>query len=126
MLFTPPAPPPTSTLSLHDALPIAERVRHRRAVPWIATEARFEALAAAAGHDDWRRWPDDAPWDTDAAWAFEVGQLFADDQHREVERRAGELGLRLYADLPIGISHRDRWSLRPLFLAGYAMGAPPS
>src|SRR5688500_19501428 len=75
MLFTPPAPPPTSTLSLHDALPISERVRHRRAVPWIATEARFEALAAAAGHDDWRRWPDDAPWDTDAAWAFEVAQL---------------------------------------------------
>lgn len=110
----------------HAEGPIAERVRHRRAVPWIATEARFEALAASAGHDDWRRWPDDAPWDTDAAWAFEVAQLFADDQHREVQRRAGELGLRLYADLPIGISHRDRWSLRPLFLAGYAMGAPPS
>lgn len=112
--------------ALHAEGPYAARVRHRRAVPWIATEARFEAIAAALGHDDWRRWPDDAPWDTGAAWAFEVAQLFADDQHHEVARRAAGLGLRLYADLPVGISHRDRWSLRPLFLAGYAMGAPPS
>ena len=46
-------------------------------------------------------------------------------------RRAAQLdwrgsGLTLWGDLQIGISWRDRQALAPLFLDGYAMGAPPS
>lgn len=101
-------------------------IEARRALaPWLATEARYEAIAARAG-DDWRHWPDSPPEDRDAAWAFEVGQWLADQQHAAFGAAARAAGLALYGDLPIGISHRDRWSLRDRFLPGYAMGAPPS
>jgi 4-alpha-glucanotransferase len=115
----------------------ARRRSARAAAPWLAAEARFEALAAAVGHDDWRRWPgggarddDDDAGDPAAAAAFELGQLIAADQHAELRARLAGLGLAVAGDLAAGISARDRWVLPrgfgPLFLPGYAMGAPPS
>jgi 4-alpha-glucanotransferase len=102
----------------------------RTAAPWLADEARYEGIAAALGHEEWNRWPADAaisaPVDRAAALAFEVGQLLVHDQHRALRARAAGLGLVLYGDVPIGLSHRDRWLRRGLFLPGYAMGAPPS
>jgi 4-alpha-glucanotransferase len=106
---------------------VMEQLAARRAAsPWIAVEARFEAIAAAVGHDDWRAWPASPPLDAMAALAFEYGQMLADEQHARFAAHARGLGMSLYGDLPVGISHRDRWALQGAFLEGYAMGAPPS
>ncbi len=94
--------------------------------PWLAGEGRFEAISAAVGHDDWRRWPAAPPQDAEAAARFELGQLLAAEQHDELRQAARALGLRLYADAQVGISHRDRFGRAGTFLDGYAMGAPPS
>lgn len=102
----------------------------RRTAPWLEAEARFEAITAAVGHDDWRAWPRDTTAleaaGAHAALAFEYGQLLADEQQAVFARHVAKLGMSLYGDLPIGISHRDRWALSGAFLPGYAMGAPPS
>ena len=100
----------------------------RAGAPWLAAEERYEAIAAAVGHDDWREWPplDEAPRDDDAAARFALAQLIVHAQHDAFRRHTGGLGLALYADLPIGLGHRDRLLYRHLFLDGYAMGAPPS
>jgi 4-alpha-glucanotransferase len=106
---------------------IADRlVAFAAARPWLAGEARYEAIAAATGHDDWRRWPDPAPVDEAAGHAFALGQLIVDAQHGDFHRRARQRGIALYGDIPIGLSHRDRYLRAGLFLPGYAMGAPPS
>ncbi len=94
--------------------------------PWLAEEAHYEAIAAAAGHDDWRRWPADPPADAAAAARFELEQLWLAEQHAQTRETAHGLGLALYADLAIGLSHRDRYLRRALLLPGYVMGAPPS
>jgi 4-alpha-glucanotransferase len=95
-------------------------------LPWLVGEARFEAIAAAQGHDDWRRWPSAPPEDGQAARTFLLSQLLLRGQHAAFRSQAHRLGLRVYGDLPIGISHRGRFLFRDLFLPGYAMGAPPS
>jgi 4-alpha-glucanotransferase len=97
-----------------------------RRSPWLAHDARYEGVAAALGHDDQARWPDDPPCDADAADRFALAQLVAEDQHDALRRRARAAGLALYADAQIGIGHRDRWRRGGIFLPGYAMGAPPS
>ena len=110
------------------ALP-ARLAAFRARAPWLADEARFEAIAAALGHDDWRRWPDDPAGlagDRAAADRFELQQLWLAEQHARARAHARARGLRQYADLAIGLSHRDRYLRRALFLPGYAMGAPPS
>jgi 4-alpha-glucanotransferase len=94
--------------------------------PWLAAEERYESAAAAAGHDDWSRWPDPAPADGEAADRFALQQLIAHEQHGAFHRRVAELNMALYGDLPIGLGHRDRLLRRHLFLPGYALGAPPS
>lgn len=98
----------------------------RETAPWLAEEARFEAIAAAVGHDDPARWPASPPSAADAAERFELAQLVAAEQHTTFRRAARALGLALYADAHIGLSHRDRHLRRALFFPGHAMGAPPS
>jgi 4-alpha-glucanotransferase len=53
-------------------------------------------------------------------------QWLAHKQHDELRAWLPRLGLSLWGDLQIGVSWRDRQTLAPLFLDGYAMGAPPS
>jgi 4-alpha-glucanotransferase len=53
-------------------------------------------------------------------------QLLAHEQHQAFRAEAHELGLLLYGDLQVGISHRDLWSHGALVLDGLRMGAPPS
>jgi len=106
---------------------VSERLTQlRQRAPWLDREARFEAVVAALGHDDWQRWPAAPPEDGAAARDFLLGQLLVRDQHAAFCLDTGQLGIRVYADLPIGTSHRDQFLFRDLFLAGYAMGAPPS
>ncbi|HUE70608.1 MAG TPA: 4-alpha-glucanotransferase [Pirellulaceae bacterium] len=47
-------------------------------------------------------------------------------EHQALRRRLADLGLALYGDLQVGLSQRDTWAWRKLFLRGYLMGAPPS
>jgi 4-alpha-glucanotransferase len=106
---------------------VRERVEaFRIAQPWLEEEARYEATAAAVGHDDWRHWPVDAPHDPDAAASFALAQVIVHAQHASFHQRVRRHGLALYGDLPIGLGHRDRLLRRDLFLPRYALGAPPS
>jgi 4-alpha-glucanotransferase len=98
----------------------------RARLAWLADEERYEALAAAAGHDDWSRWAADAPVDLAAGRRFALEQTILEHQHAALHARTRRLGLSLYGDLAIGLSHRDRWQRAGMLLDGYAMGAPPS
>jgi 4-alpha-glucanotransferase len=98
----------------------------RRKWRWLEADRRFESIARAVGHDDWTRWPDSAPCDDSAGLSFEVEQIILADQHELFRAKMRELRLCLYGDVPIGVSFRDRFSYRPIFLDGYSMGAPPS
>lgn len=118
-----------------------------------ARDGTFEALAAEHGTDDWRLWPgpEQGAFDRDlwcsapalqdavlerrltlgASRARELerqlfGQFALAEQHALLRESAGRAGLSLFGDLQIGFSQRDIWSRRSLFLAAYAMGAPPS
>ena len=105
---------------------------------WLAHDARFEAFAALHGTDDWRTWPlaDREPSaarsaEVEAAQAtvmaaFALGQHVLDAQHQALREHARALGVRLYGDLQVGLSLRDRWMRGALFLDRYRMGAPPS
>jgi 4-alpha-glucanotransferase len=113
-----------------DATLAARREEQRAAAPWIAEEARFEAIADALGHDDWRRWPGDPAQDPVAAEGFELAQLLIGDQHAALRERAAGHRLEILADLAAGLGHRDGWTIPrvfgELFLPGWVMGAPPS
>ncbi len=92
--------------------------------PWLAREARYAALTETFGTDDWRAWPYDAQVEHSARFVYV--QWLAATQHAALRTLCAELGLRLWGDLAVGVSHRDVWSMQPLFLEGYRMGAPPS
>ena len=68
----------------------------------------------------------DAALDAMPSDEYRFVQWLAHRQHDELRAHLGRLGLTLWGDLQIGISWRDRQALAPLFLGGYAMGAPPS
>jgi 4-alpha-glucanotransferase len=53
-------------------------------------------------------------------------QFVVHAQHAEFKAGLQARGLKLFGDLQIGVSHRDLWRHRPLFLGDYRMGAPPS
>jgi 4-alpha-glucanotransferase len=57
---------------------------------------------------------------------YRFTQFVAHAQHAHLREQARALGVRLYGDLQIGLSDRDVWSRRSLFLPGYCLGAPPS
>jgi len=110
-----------------------------RGAGWLTHDARFEAFATLHGTDDFREWPesDRAPSAAriaevvtaheDAVWTWVFGQYVLDASHRALrDRLGGELGLRLYGDLQVGLSLRDRWTRGGMFLDRLRMGAPPS
>lgn len=122
-----------------DAIAIARDVEaFTRSARWLAHDARFEAFSALHQTDDFRQWPerDRRPSDArieevekganDLLEAYRFGQWALAREHTALRERLATLGLRLYGDLQIGISLRDRWMRDDLFLRGWAMGAPPS
>lgn len=106
--------------------------------PWLAHDSRFEAFAALHGTEDFRTWPGDDrdPSDTrareamslqeDEVLAFRLAQVLLAKEHEALRGRMEALGMRLYGDLQVGLSLRDRWTRDALFMRGYALGAPPS
>ena len=130
---------------------VDEQRRFERAnAAWLERYELFEVLQRLYGTRDVRRWDGPAGdgldarlWDgDDAARAarrralrtggagsiafFRFAQFVAQTQRRRFAAAAAELGLRLFADLPIGLSVEDEWCHPGLFLDGYRMGAPPS
>ena len=112
---------------------------------WLARYELFEVLQRRYATRDVRRWDalDGRLWDGDdaaraarrrALRAIDAGaiafyrftQFVAQAQRRRFAAAAAELGLRLFADLPIGLSVEDEWCHPDLFLDRYRMGAPPS
>lgn len=111
---------------------------------WVARDALFDVLAARHGSHAWRRWPpqDRALWLSGPAATARRAALIASHeeavlrhatwqvalraQHRAWRRRLRGLGVRVFADLQVGMSLRDAWGLAPLLLEGYRLGAPPS
>ncbi len=115
---------------------------------WLEREGAYRALGAEHGTPDWRRWNepdallyDPAPQRAEASrrrldalrrrHAARIGrmrfaQLLAHEAHEQLRATAGALDLALHGDLQIGVSLRDHWAWRGLFLSDYAMGAPPS
>lgn len=94
--------------------------------PFVAAEAAYEGAAAAMKTDDWRGWPSRPAADPAAADAFVVGQWLLRAQHERFREDARALGLQIYGDAQVGVSHRDLYLHRGLFLDDYRMGAPPS
>ena len=105
---------------------------------WVHHDARFEAFASLHGTDDFRTWPEPDRAPTEAriqevlatkqpvADAWILGQALLEREHDKLRERLKQLGLRLYGDLQVGLSLRDRWAREALFMPGYAIGAPPS
>jgi 4-alpha-glucanotransferase len=53
-------------------------------------------------------------------------QFLVHTQHADLRAELAGLGLKLYGDLQVGVSHQDLWRHQNLFLTHYRMGAPPS
>jgi len=97
---------------------------------WLARDGAYEANAHHNGGAGFRGWTEPAAPDDDlrrrVVERFALGQLLAHEELARFRREAQRLGLALYGDLQVGYSDRDAWAFQDLFLAGYAMGAPPS
>jgi 4-alpha-glucanotransferase len=120
----------------------------RENAAWLERYGLFEPLAHEYATRDVRAWnPLDARlWDTDgdgeparaarrrtihtthagALAFFRFAQFLAHADRRRFATAARAVGLRLFGDLPIGLSPVDEWCHPDLFLGGYRMGAPPS
>ena len=122
-----------------EAVAIAREVEtFAREAAWLEHDARFEAFATLHQTDDYRTWPESDRHPSvqriaeveananDLIEAYRFGQWVLHREHIALRERLGTLGLRLYGDLQIGLSLRDRWMRDDLFLPRYAMGAPPS
>ena len=131
--------------ALAEELPVFRAVHQG----WLERDAFYAALSEANGGRGWRDWPDADDrrlWDPGAAQGQHLArhraalasrhaealeryafvQLLAHHQHAALREYCADLGLKLYADLQIGVADQDAWAYRPLFLRGYRMGAPPS
>jgi len=121
---------------------------------WLEQDALYSVLFALNGHRSWHRWqtatgaphPDrdlfSPATGAEAACAarkaelrrehaetiarYELGQLLLHSQHHRLREYCQKLGMKLYADLQIGLSDQDVWAHRKLLLSNYRMGAPPS
>jgi 4-alpha-glucanotransferase len=132
-------------LRAHGDRAVEERVRRfaERNRAWLEHAELYAVLEALHGEPDWRRWPepDRSLRSRESAAAhgqelraqganeialYRFGQLLAHEQHEAFRAEAHQLGLLLFGDLQIGISHRDLWSHRALLLDGLRLGAPPS
>ena len=90
------------------------------------------------GTDDTRTWPAGNRRPTaariaevtagkrDVVDAWKLGQRLLAAEHESLRAHLATVKMRIYGDLQVGLSLRDRWMRDGLFLDGYALGAPPS
>jgi len=139
-----------------DALAMARRIGAFSAAnrTWLEPDALYTVLQRLYAGQGWEAWTEAAgqpqldqrlwyplPGEESAVQArraalvdryaavfeyYAFVQLHAHAQHDRLRKQCRELGLKLYADLQIGLSDRDAWSRQALFLRDYRLGAPPS
>lgn len=116
-----------------------------REAAWLQRDALHEVLAKLHGSPDASTWRDRADATLFSPQAGSNARLegllrehalaidryareqhLLSAQHQHFTERAHARGLRVWADLQVGLSHADRWANEALMLKGYAMGAPPS
>jgi len=115
---------------------------------WLERDALYAAMSAARGGESMRSWPElDArlwhprPGDeqrsadrlreltaqhAEALDRHALGQLLAHEEHAHLRTTCAAHDLVLYGDFHVGYAEADAWAHAAAFLAGYAMGAPPS
>lgn len=120
---------------------------------WLVPDALYDVLCAEHGSSYWGDWGRtdrgrfdqqlfDPPAGMQRAAAERLGALRAQhartiedyaliqsmlaEEQRAFHCRMKDSGLDLLGDLQIGLSARDIWSRKSLFLENYRMGAPPS
>lgn len=106
---------------------------------WLMRDGLYDAIRTSYGDIGFRDWPehgDRAFWDRDPSALLQrfaphirryaMAQTIAHEAHAEFRKRAGALGLVLYADLQVGTSDADAWARASSFLPDWVMGAPPS
>ena len=121
---------------------------------WLEPDALYSVLFGAHGRRSWRDWRSETgaphpdrdlfnPAQGDEIRSAErraelldryrepierysFAQLILHRQHHELRGRCKALGIKLYADLQIGLSDQDVWAHQGLLLPDYRMGAPPS
>ena len=121
---------------------------------WLEPDTLYSLLFEAHGQQSWHHWktptgephPDrdlfNPPAGAEAVWAgkraklledhqeaierYTFGQLLLHRQHWRLRDHCKALGLKLYADLQIGLSDQDVWTHQGLLLPNYRVGAPPS
>jgi 4-alpha-glucanotransferase len=93
---------------------------------WLESDSLFEALAAHHGTLDWQKWPSESGGSAEDMDFARFCQFLVHNQHAQLREELAELGLKLYGDLQVGVSHQDLWRHENLFLTRYRMGAPPS
>ena len=131
-----------------DPRPFQEFCKAQR--EWLEPDAVYQALVTVHDSVDWRTWANnkgDRALYTSNGGArgqvqkrrrrimgeykktierYQLSQFLVQRQHLQFYNFAHRTGLRLFADLQVGLSLRDMWRLQPLFLSGYKLGAPPS
>ncbi|HLY37973.1 MAG TPA: 4-alpha-glucanotransferase, partial [Candidatus Binatia bacterium] len=134
-----------AAFSRRERLSDEQRRFEREHAHWLERYELFDAIAAEHGTRDVRRWGtvDAHLWRTDgrveaarrtalraanaeAIAFFRFAQFVAQVERRRLANAARALGLRLFADLPIGLAAEDEWCFPDLALDGHRMGAPPS
>jgi 4-alpha-glucanotransferase len=95
---------------------------------WLDHDAAFESCVVEYGTDDPARWPADAQGSPagEVAGRYAFAQFVVHAQHAAFRAELRSLGWKAFGDLQVGLSPRDGWRRRHLFLDHYAMGAPPS
>lgn len=126
----------------------------RKHAQWLEQDALYSILFELHGRRSWRHWkstsgephPDRDLYNPvkgaeavctnrraellkrhkEAVDRYTFAQLMMHLQHYRLRDRCKALGIRLYADLQIGLADQDVWAHRSLLLRNYLMGAPPS
>jgi 4-alpha-glucanotransferase len=95
---------------------------------WLDHDAAFESCAMRYRTDDPARWPAGAHGSAagEVADRYAFAQFVVHSQHAAFRAELRALGWKVLGDLQVGLSPRDGWLRRHLFLDRYAMGAPPS
>lgn len=120
---------------------------------WLVPDALYDALADEHAAVWWRHWTKTpqaifdqrlySPSDANQALAeqrlqslrlkyakrildYAFIQWLIHLEHQALRKRLAPLGIRLFADLQVGLSPQDIWARQHLFHPSYLVGAPPS
>lgn len=108
--------------------------RFLAANPHVEAYARFRSVAERQ-RTPWTRWPQrlrtgdvlEGDCDQKTTQYYLYAQWLAHDQMRSLSKWAGDTGMALYLDMPLGVHPLgyDAWRYQDLFIRDLSAGAPP-